>query len=440
MTIAPPERQGSSVPRRASRPVPGWRGTRRALRAARVGLPILCVVAGGIGVLSAQARVDVADEIADRTEPLSADAVEVYRSLADADAIVAQEFLVRSEEEKQAAQLRYDGAIERAAASLAHAGTQASEEGLSTERIAAVTQQLPVYTELVGRARADGDLERLREASGLMQSTILRQTEALQRDESGRLDEQYRRTAAFPSIALGLAAVCLAALAFGQLFLFRRTKRVLNVGLLVATGLVLSTLLWWTVALSTSRPDLRSSQRRSQSITAALGPAQIAARQARTSELLALLASDPASDDNNFRAKMQIVARSDGDMQGVGGALGAARNLASDSAALERVDAALVETGAWLRAHERVQELAMDEPNAARELALSTEAGGAAVAFEKLNEILSESVDEQRRTFTRDIGDARSALASVVPVTVLAAVVSAVAAAWGIGRRLEEYR
>jgi hypothetical protein len=403
-------------------------------------LPILCVVSGGIGALSAQARVDVADEIAERTQPLSVDAVKVYRSLADADAIVAEEFLVSSEEEKQAARLRYGDAIEQAAASLVDAATQASEEGLSTERITAITEQLSVYNQLVGRAQADSDLERLREASGLMQSTILRQTEALQRDESGRLDEQYRRTAALPSTALGLAAVCLAALAFGQLFLFRRTKRVLNIGLLVATGLVLSTLLWWTVALSTSRPDLRSSQRHSQSITGALGPAQIAARQARTSELLALLASDPASDDDNFRAKMQIVARNDGDLQGVGGALGAARKLASDSAALERVDAALVETGAWLRAHERVQELTTDDRNAARELALNTEAGGAAVAFEKLNEILSESVDEQRKTFTRDIGEARSALASLVPVTVLAAVVSAVVAGWGIGRRLEEYR
>jgi hypothetical protein len=402
-------------------------------------LPILCVVSGGIGALSAQARVDVADEIAERTQPLSVDAVEVYRSLADADATVAQGFLVSSEEEKQAAQLRYDGAIEQAAASLVHAATQASEEGLSTERITAITEQLLVYTKLVGRAQADSDPERLREASGLMQSTILRRTEALQRDESGRLDEQYRRTAALPSTALGLAAVCLAALAFGQLFLFRRTKRVLNIGLLVATGLVLSTLLWWTVALSTSRPDLRSSQRRSQSITAALGPAQIASRQARTSELLAL-ASDPASDDDNFRAKMQIVARNDGDLQVVGGALGAARKLAY-SADLERVEAALDETGAWLRAHERVlQELKTADLNAARELALSTEAGGAALAFNELNRILSEAVYEQGTTFKEDIGDARSELASLVPVTALAAVVSAVAAGLGIGRRLEEYR
>jgi hypothetical protein len=72
----------------------------------------------------------------------------VYRSLADADATVAEEFLVRSEEERQAAQLRYGDAIEQARASLAHAATQASEDGLSTERIAAITEQLPVYTEI----------------------------------------------------------------------------------------------------------------------------------------------------------------------------------------------------------------------------------------------------------------------------------------------------
>lgn len=437
--IASAELRGPSMPGDAPRLIRSWDKTPGRLQAARVLLVLVCLVAGVVATYSAYRRVESVDLIANRAQPLNAAAVEAYRSLADADATVAREFLL-PEEEQEAARLGYREAIERAAANLAGAGTLVGEEGLSLERITDIAEQLPVYAEQVGVARAGDDLEELREASALMQSTILRQTEALQRDESERLNEQYRQVATLPGAAIAVALVSLVALGLVQAVLFRRTNRVLNIGLLAATALIMGTFLWWTVAVSASRPELRSSQRRSQSITAALGPAQIAARQARASELLAALAPDPATDDRNFRAKMQIVSRQDGDQAGVGGALGAARRLASDPAALEQVDEAVAETGAWLQAYERVRERAETDPGTAIDLVLNTQAGGAATAFEALETTLSTAIDEQGRAFTRDIDQARGALGGLVVGTGVLALLAAAAASWGIGRRLEEYR
>lgn len=437
--IASAELRGPSMPGDAPRLIRSWDKTPGRLQAARVLLVLVCLVAGVVATYSAYRRVESVDLIANRAQPLNAAAVEAYRSLADADATVAREFLL-PEEEQEAARLGYREAIERAAANLAGAGTLVGEEGLSLERITDIAEQLPVYAEQVGVARAGDDLEELREASALMQSTILRQTEALQRDESERLNEQYRQVATLPGAAIAVALVSLVALGLVQAVLFRRTNRVLNIGLLAATALIMGTFVWWTVAVSASRPELRSSQRRSQSITAALGPAQIAARQARASELLAALAPDPATDDRNFRAKMQIVSRQDGDQAGVGGALGAARRLASDPAALEQVDEAVAETGAWLQAYERVRERAETDPGTAIDLVLNTQAGGAATAFEALERTLSTAIDEQGRAFTRDIDQARGALGGLVVGTGVLALLAAAAASWGIGRRLEEYR
>lgn len=437
--IASAELRRPSMPGDAARLIRSWDKTPGRLQAARVLLVLVCVVAGVVAAYSAYRRVESVDLIANRAQPLNAAAVEAYRSLADADATVAREFLL-PEEEKEAARLGYREAIERAAANLAGAGTLVGEEGLSLERITDIAEQLPVYTEQVGVARAGDDLEELREASALMQSTILRQTEALQRDESERLNEQYRQVATLPGAAIAVALVSLVVLGLVQVVLFRRTNRVLNVGLLAATALIMGTFVWWTVAVSASRPELRSSQRRSQSITAALGPAQIAARQARASELLAALAPDPATDDRNFRAKMQIVSRQDGDQAGVGGALGAARRLASDPAALEQVDEAVAETGAWLQAYEGVRERAETDPETAIDLVLNTQAGGTATAFEALETTLSTAIDEQGRAFTRDIDQARGALGGLVVGTGVLALLAAAAASWGIGRRLEEYR
>ncbi|MDQ3640939.1 MAG: hypothetical protein M3450_05590 [Actinomycetota bacterium] len=395
-----------------------------------------------MGVYGARARVDATTEIDRRTGPLSAAAINVYRSLAAADAIVAPESLLPTEADRVLAREAYDKEIHDAANSLAHASSLVADQGLTADRIASITSQLPVYTGLVGQARALGGArgsDALKEASALMQSTILRRAEALQRSESGHLDAQYRRARSLPVAALTFSSLGLVALGAAQLLLFRRTRRILNVGLALSSAFVVGVLLWSSFAFSISHAHLESSQRHSQSVTDALGLARIAALQARANEVLALVVTgDVTSYETDFSARAQLLARDDG-AGGVGGALGAARQLVPEGPSRAQLESAVATTRSWFRAHTEVQKLRTAGRRAEAIASTISRDGGAGGDFNRLDRILTEAVEAEDNAFRRDIRRADRALAGLVVGTGLLSVAAAAAAVWGIGQRLEDY-
>jgi hypothetical protein len=209
-----------------------------------------------------------------------------------------------------------------------------------------------------------------------------------------------------------------------------------NLGLGGATLAVLALAVWWTVAVSASGDHLADSRRRSQAVSYALGPAQIAARQARASEILALVAADPFRYEPDFSARMQRLARNDG----AGGALGAARYLVSDRAGRETVNVTVDHARAWRAAHGQVVELQKSMgPEEATDLAVGPD-GSAAAAFTAIDKALANAVTRERAAFEDDVNQAQKALAGLVPGTVAGMVAAAAAAALGVGQRLKEYR
>lgn len=409
------------------------------LRATRALLVVICVLSGVIGAVSAQLRSTAVAEIEQRSEPLNADAVEVYRSLANADAIVVSEFL---EGELDAAVLRerYDEAVARAAASLVSAATRGGERGLTADRIADIAVQLPVYTSLVEQARAsearsEGDgIAALQRASELMQSTVLPRAQALQRNESERLDDRYDRAQSVPVIALTMAAASLALLIAVQVFLMMKTKRMVNVGLGLATVIISGTVIWWLFALRASHPELSDSRRHSESVTDALGQAQIAARQARASEILALVSEEPRPYERDYLDRMQRLVRGGG----VGGALGAARHLSPEIEG--SITTAVAQARAWRAAHAEVRAL-RDEGRrlAAVELVVRADGQGTAKSFNDLDATLAVATGNERAAFKRDIEQAKNALAGLPAGAGMLPLLAAGCAAWGIRERLREY-
>lgn len=435
-------RTRGSIRRQLERIELEWSQTPGKLRLARALLVFVCLLTGLVAATSVRVRADAQREIDRRTGPLSSNAIETYRSLADADATVATEFLL-GRNELSDLRARYDADIGRAASSLARAGTQAGEQGLTAARIADISALLPIYTGLVEQARANhsrGSSEgvpSLRQASDLMQSTILRRAEALMRNETKRLDSQYERAGSVPVSALVLGAVNLAVLLSVQVLLFFKTRRVFNAGLLASTAAVLGVLLWGMMVFSMSHQDLERSHQHSQSVTDGLGQAQIASLQARGSEVLSLLAVDSGSYEQGFSARMARLSRNDG----AGGALGVARSFAKDGERRASVEAAVVEARAWLTAHGRVSLLRdAKRYEEAVALAVGNDRAGSATAFNQLDTTLATAVALERTAFDRDIGQSQGALAGLPAGTVLLACVSAAGAARGIGQRLEEYR
>ncbi len=424
--------------RRIERLIADWDTTPGKLRAARIVLVVGVLLAGSVGVYAANARVDTMRDIADHLEPLNAQVTTLYRSLADADTTVAAGFLSGRVEPREV-RARYDGDVDLAMTSLAQASIQAGGELVTADQITDITKQLPVYTGLVEQARANNrqglavGVAYLRLASDLMQNRILPQAAELQRRQAAQLDDAYQRAGSVPLVALVACGVSLTGLILAQIFLFRRTHRVVNIGLVAASTAVLIGLLWWTVASAASTGPLTRSHQHSQSVSDALGPAQITALQARTVESLGL-ARTGTTTEADFDARMQRLARN-------GGALDAARALATDQVGRDLVDVAAKEASNYSSAHQRVRTLDDNAQYAeAVEAAVSTDETSAATAFDQLDKALIRAVAHERGALGSEMHQAQRQLTGLPTATGALALAAAVGVALGIRQRLEEYR
>ncbi|MGH3780565.1 MAG: hypothetical protein ACRDRO_08020 [Pseudonocardiaceae bacterium] len=420
----------------------GWGTIPGKLRMIQVVLVLGLALAGPLGVYAAIARVSATVDIAEHLEPLNANVTTLYRSLADADATVAAGYLSGGVEPTEL-QTRYGRDIVAATASLAQAGTQTEGELVTAKRIADITTQLPMYTGLVERARANNrqglavGVSYLRTASDRMRDAILPAAAELQRRQAARLDDAYHRAGSVHFFALAAGAVSLLGLVWVQAFLFQRTHRVFNVGLVVASGAVLAGLVWWTVAGMASANSLDRALGHSQSVSDALAPAQIAALQARAVESLELVTRTAGPNEPDFDAQMQLLDRDNG----AGGALGAARQFVTDQQGGALVQAALADARDYVAAHRQVRQL--DDTGdyiKAVDAAVNPHHAGAAAAFDRLGLTLTAAVEHEREVFTSDIGRAHRWLAGLPIGTGALTLVAVVGVALGLQQRLEEYR
>jgi hypothetical protein len=436
--------------------------TPRQLRVLLWTLVMLCLVSGGMAARAASARVRETREIERRTASLSAEAVDVYRGLASADVAAAIDFLPGRQPDPSLRK-RYEEDVARAADLLARTATQTERLGVAADRIADIARLLPEYTGLMEQARAErrDGLEiqataraasdalvaksgnSLRQASELMQSTILRRTEALHRIASQNLDRQYADAQSVPRAAVFLAALTFVALLAGQVLIAVKTKRVFNEWLLIATLALVGAGGSWAYEFRVSDDNLANSRRRSELVTDALGQAQIASLQARASEVLALVPPQIDSYELDFSERIQRLARKGGKDEelrpGAGGALGAARTFASEPTK-GLVEDAVKQTGVWLAAHERVRESFKSQRyEEAINRAVSSEPNSAATALDDLSDILEKAVSAERTAFAQDVKKSRQAIAYLPALIIVLAFVSAASVTLGLTQRLKEY-
>ena len=116
-------------------------------------LAALVIAFGAVTAFEIADRASAADDVVSRSQPLSADAASVYRSLADADTAASSGFLAGAEKEP-AARERYQKDIALASKLLVKAATNTDSASESGRQIATLNEQLPRYTGLVETARA----------------------------------------------------------------------------------------------------------------------------------------------------------------------------------------------------------------------------------------------------------------------------------------------
>ena len=400
-------------------------------------LVVGCLLAGVVGLIDGAARAEAVSEGGTRIAAVHDDAAEVYRSLADADAMATSGFVSGGQEPAEV-RARYDRDIADASARLVHAAGMLPADDPAAPAVATISAQLPVYSGLVESARTYNrqglplGQSYLDSASRLMARTILPAADELRRQQAAALADNYDRAGAAPIAVLLIGLAALAAVVDAAVRERRRTQRVLSVGLTVAGAGLVVALLWWVIATAVASGRLADAGQRSL-VADTLDEARAAVLQARSNESLVLVARSGGAADAEFTAAIDRVLGEPG--------LLAAATEAAEPASVGRIADVRAATEQWNDAHRRLREL--DDGGNYRD-AVSSATGadpeGSGVAFDRLGAVLSHTIDAERAEFRVDAAAAATALTGIAIGPPLLALVAAAAAAVGIGRRVEEYR
>jgi CHASE3 domain sensor protein len=407
-----------------------------------VGLVILTLLAGLVGALALQEKRSTINDLIDHREPLAAAAQQLYRSLSDADATAASAFLSGGLE-PAALRERYEIDISQAGAAMAKASSDVGGIPEAEVQVQQLAQQLPIYTALVETARANNrqgfpaGAAYLREASGLMRAKILPAAHELYTIDFDRLAAEQHQARAFPWFAAVLAVLLLAALVATQVYLTRKTNRLINIGLLAATVSLVLGLGWGAVALLIESGRVADGHRNGSQQVELLVQARIVTLKCRADETLTLVARGDGPEYEEEFAKLSPAVTGDTETN----LLVQAKNRAADQAMASEVQAAVDNTTAWLAAHAKVREL--DDGGQyedAVKLAIGDAPGSSATSFARLDENLDTALTAGRQEFLNRTLGARAALTGLVPGIAVLSLIAVAGIIIGIAERLREYR
>jgi hypothetical protein len=407
------------------------------------GLVAVSVLAGVFTAISVQSRAQALDDLTQRSGPLSVAAQDIYRALSDADATANSAFLA-SGLEPAAARTRYQSDIAEAesALSVAVAAREPADLATTDSPLSVLSNNLSVYAGLVETARAYNrqglpvGAAYQREASNLMRVELLPAANELYRTETAGLRGDQDRATALPIVEVLLGLAALVALFYAQRFVRRRTRRRLNVGLVIATVAAIVSLAWVVVATIGVTANVNASADDGSTQTDVLARARIAALTARGDETLTLVARGSGGEFEDDYDKVR------GELGGENsGLLGEARALASDPAVRDQVATAVSAQQAWHDVHVRIRE-ADDggESQAAIDLAIEPGDTLAAAQFDRVDDSLRRAIAATTATFEDEVSQADNALTGTVVGVILLALVMAIGAITGIWQRLKEYR
>jgi hypothetical protein len=400
-------------------------------------LVVACLATALVSLLAGLSRQDAVGGGGTRIAALNTDTAQLYRSLNEADTM-ASSGLVAGGAEAPSVRARYDDHVARAAARLVHASGLLPPESRDATLVERIATWLPRYTALVESARTQntqGDQPRAREdlngASELMRNTLLPAADQLRRGQDAALAANYRDAGGFPVAVPVVALVALACLGYIGIAERRRTNRVLNLGLLASGALLMIGLLWWLGATFLASGELGAARAHSD-VTTALDDARVSALQARTAETRSVTAGGDASDLDYVTQLNRLL--------GAGGQLDRAAS-AADAASAPGIAAIRAAATQWRDAHARLRTLvAGGDRQQVVASAVGSDPNGSEASFDRLNAALASGLGEQQTELAIDVRRAGATLTGIAQGPAMLALLAAVAAAVGIGRRIWEYR
>jgi hypothetical protein len=416
-----------------------------SLRLLLIVLVAAAVAYGAVGTWTVIQHASAARDVVSTSEPLSLAAQRMYQSLSDADVTATTAFLA-GPNVRLPARERYAADISQAAADLTRLEGAATTPGdpRLVHSLAAVAAGLPVYTGYVSQAQTQFLLGYRLTAGSLMQVaseemhlTLLPAARASYAAENAALTAASARATGLPWIVvvLVLAVVLAFVLYRAQRWLSRCTRRVFNIGMLAATVALVVSAVWLIGSFAVARTDLQRAAGHGSVPAESLAQAAIDTQQARGYEVLNLISR---SGDATFVEDFQTVRAHLG--PGPTTLLGAAAD-ASTGAGAHWAAAAVRDVQAWYttigRAYTLDSKAAYTTETA---LVIGPGANASTAGFARVEGDLSRAIHADDAVFHSNATAGSNAFAGLDVVIILAAVLIAAGCAWGLSRRLAEYR
>lgn len=422
---------------RGSGPI-GRRSTPGALRLILLILVALAAGWGALAAITVAQHAAGAAKVVTTSEPLSIEAQQIYSSLADADVAVSTGYLHGSQGSFSFEQ-EYNSDITTATADIEAATAASGGDSAIGPSLATLTSALPVYTGYVKSSQvyssvgmpAGGSFVEV--ASEEMHLVLLPAARTVYNEENAQLTAASAEATGLPLAVIAIAAGLLAGwVAFrAQRWLSGRTKRRINQGLFIATLAGIAALVWLAVAMLVGRGDLLQATEHGSKPAETLAQADIGALQARGDEALNLISR---TGDSDFQADIHAV------QAGLGPQFSSAA-AQSTPAGASLINEASHAANSWFAVNQQLHTLDLAfSYSAETSLAIGTGPGSAATSFNTLHTDLNKAITENQSVFTSNATSGQDAFNGLEVGIIVLAVIMALSCAWGLSRRLAEYR
>ncbi len=226
---------------------------------------VLLLATAAAGWAAATALRSGTDRIRNNAGPVLVATQSLVSSLAEADAAATAAFLSGAQEDPESRRL-YEQALARANEQMQNVSALIGDDDATHESLTSLSVAVTRYAGLIEAARATnqagvaGAPQYLVEALNLLATTVAndatRLTDATQRRFEH--DEDRRDTGVLP--AAGLAVIALAVLVAAQLWVFRQSRRILNLPLALATLVLVGAIGWLVTATFRSGNDIEQAR------------------------------------------------------------------------------------------------------------------------------------------------------------------------------------
>jgi hypothetical protein len=394
----------------------------RAVGIVSVAAALLFGLAAGQAFRSADGALERAAANADQLVRIQA----IQTNVVQADADATNAFLVGGLE-PAAQRAHYTEAIATASGLIAQAAQHQPADGAA---LSALNQSLVTYTSQVEQARANNrqalpiGSQYLRSASADLRADALPLLKNLGEANNGRVAEEFDRAARAALWLVLPGLLTLAVLVLSLVWLARRTRRYVNLPLAAAALVVLVTLVAGTVGLLAVRTTVDATREGVYAATLSTAQARVAGFDAKSNESLTLIArGSGASFEKAWQASSDAVK--------------------AEISGLEATAPGLTPLpwNGYATAHENIRKLDNDgDWEGAVALATGQDADSGNATFAVFDTSSGDQLSALSGQTAQQLDDTGGWLPFAGVLGLLAGVIAALSAWWGVSLRLEEYR